>query len=900
MPGRSYGQSSPVALPPDVQYVTGAEGINEYRLPNGLRVLLFADPTKSNITVNITYMVGSRQEDYGETGMAHLLEHLMFRGSTHHPDVPKELKDHGTRPNGTTSLDRTKYFETFQASEENLKWALALEADRMVNSFIAKQDLDTEMTVVRNEYEAGENNPAHVLMQRVLATAYLWHNYGNATIGARSDIERVPIERLQAFYHHFYQPDNAMLVVAGQIDEARTLALVHRYFAAIPRPTRTLRQTYTVEPTQDGERSVTLRRVGDVQALCVIYHVAAASHAEFPAEQLAAHILGDMPSGRLARALVSSGKAASVSASVRSTLEPGYVAVTATVRLGKSLDEAETTLLATLEGLKTHPFTDAEVNRARTGWLKNFELTQNDSEAVALNLTEWQALGDWRLALLQRDRIRRVTREQIQQAAEKYFVPSNRTLGRFIPDQNPVRAEIPEPTDVATLLQGYQDNTAVAPGEEFEATPENIDRRTLRADLAGGMQLSLLSKKTRGQQVIAILRFNFGDEQSLQGMLAVAAATRQSLMGGTVYHTRQQLRDEFDRLKAQVTITGSVSETSVSIQTTRENFAAVLDLVAEILQEPVFRQNDFNLLKQQQLAAFEAQKSDPQALTTLARQRLLKPYPRGDARYLPTLAERSAEIGALTFDQLKAFHRDFYGASHGQITVIGDFDPEAVRNQLGELFDDWKSHKPYARVASPYRAIAAKAEAFETPDKANANWAAALAFPMTDTDPDYPALTLSSYIIGGGVNSRLSARIRKQEGLSYSVSGQISVATGDDDSSFLATAICAPQNGPKVEASFKDEIDRILANGFTADEVAAAKKSWLQTRQVSRAQDRELASRLTSERFWGRTMAFDAELEQKVAALTPEQMGAALRKSINPAQFSFFRAGDFKKAGVAW
>ena len=371
-------------------------------------------------------------------------------------------------------------------------------------------------------------------------------------------------------------------------------------------------------------------------------------------------------------------------------------------------------------------------------------------------------------------------------------------------------------------------------------------------------------------------------------------------MGGTVYHTRQQLRDEFDHLKAQVTITGSVSETSVSIQTTRENFAAVLDLVAEFLQEPVFRQNDFNLLKQQQLAAFEAQKGDPQALTTLARQRLLKPYPRGDVRYLPTLAEQSAEIGALTFDQLKAFHRDFYGASHGQITVIGDFDPEAVRNQLGELFDDWKSHKPYARVASPYRAIAAQAAAFETPDKANANWAAVLAFPMTDTDPDYPALALSSYIIGGGMNSRLSARIRKQEGLSYSVSGQIFVATGDDDSSFLATAICAPQNAPKVEASFKDEIGLILANGFTADEVASAKKSWLQTRQVSRAQDRELASRLTSERFWGRTMAFDAELEQKVAALTPEQMEAALRKSIDPAQLSFFRAGDFKKAGVAW
>jgi zinc protease len=233
----SYGQQSPVTLPSGVQYVTGVEGINEYRLPNGLRVLLFSDPTKSNITVNITYMVGSRHEDYGETGMAHILEHLMFKGSKNHPSVLKELQDHGTRPNGTTWLDRTNYYETFQATDENLKWALELESDRMVNSFIAKKDLDSEMTVVRNEFEAGENNPQGILQERTVSTAFLWHNYGNSTIGARSDIERMPIERLQAFYRHFYQPDNALLVVAGKIDETKTLAMIHQIASfAIPIP----------------------------------------------------------------------------------------------------------------------------------------------------------------------------------------------------------------------------------------------------------------------------------------------------------------------------------------------------------------------------------------------------------------------------------------------------------------------------------------------------------------------------------------------------------------------------------------------------------------------------------------------------------------------------------------
>src|SRR3984893_14923991 len=250
------------ALPKGVERVTSVEGITEYRLANGLRVLLFPDPSKQTVTVNMTYLVGSAVEDYGETGMAHLLEHMVFKGSPKHTNIPQELTSHGARPNGSTSYDRTNYFETFSATDENLNWALDLESDRMVNSFIAKKDLDSEMTVVRNEFEQGENSPINVLNERVMETAYLWHNYGHPTIGARSDIEKVPIEHLQAFYRTYYQPDNAVLIVAGKFDENKTLELIQRKFGSIPKPTRDLPCPYTAEPTQDGQREVTLRRVG--------------------------------------------------------------------------------------------------------------------------------------------------------------------------------------------------------------------------------------------------------------------------------------------------------------------------------------------------------------------------------------------------------------------------------------------------------------------------------------------------------------------------------------------------------------------------------------------------------------------------------------------------------------
>jgi zinc protease len=894
-------QQAPVALPQGVRFVTSVEGINEYHLPNGLRVLLFPDPTKSNITVNVTYMVGSRHEDYGETGMAHLLEHLLFKGSTNHTAIPKELQDHGARPNGTTWVDRTNYYETFQASDENLKWALSLESDRMVNSFIAKKDLDSEMTVVRNEMESGENNPQNVLMARIVSTAYLWHNYGKSTIGARSDVENVPIERLQAFYHHFYQPDNAVLVVAGKFDEAKTLALVTQFFGPIPKPTRLLRVTYTVEPAQDGERGVTLRRVGDVQAIGIAYHVPAGTSEEFTGIDLAADMLGETPSGRLYKALVETKKAATVAAFAFQNKEPGVLLALATVRTENSLDDALTTMISVFDEIKMKPFTQEELDRVRTQGLKNFDLMMNNSEQVALVLSEWQAMGDWRTMFLQRDRVRKAKLADVQKAADKYFVASNRTIGKFIPDKTPVRAEVPPVPDVDALVKDYKGDPLVSKGEEFDASPENIDKRTIRGDLKGGLKLSFINKKTRGEQVTALIQLHWGDEKTLMNQTTAASLAGQMLMRGTPKHTREQIKDEFDKLKAQVSISGSPTGATASIQTTRPNLNAVLDLAAEVLKEASFPDKEFDQLKQQQLAGLENQKSEPQAIAFRAAQRHMNPYPPGDVRHTNTLDEDIAKINAVTLDEVKAFHHNFYGASNGEVTIIGDFDPETTQKQVSTLFNDWKSPKPFTDVPDPDVKLEAKQETFETPDKANAMWVTGERFPMSDTDPDYPALLMANYIFGGsGINSRLFARIRGKEGLSYGVGSQLAAPIKDDGAVFMAFAICAPQNAPKVEASFKDELNQVIANGFTAEELDAAKKSWLQSRQVSRAQDRELAGRIANERFHDRTMAFDAELEKKVMALSPAQLQTAFKKYVDPAHLSFFRAGDFKKANVTW
>jgi zinc protease len=893
--------AAPVAtVVPTAEKYTSVEGITEYRLPNGLRILLFPDPSKPTITVNITYLVGSRHENYGETGMAHLLEHLVFKGTPKHTNIPEELTKHGARPNGTTWLDRTNYFETFSATDENLEWALDLEADRMVNSFIAKKDLESEMTVVRNEFESGENNPFSILLQRIISSVYLWHNYGKSTIGCRADLENVPIDRLQAFYRNYYQPDNAVLLVAGKFDEKKTLALITKNFASIPRPTRVLQKTYTEDPTQDGERSVTLRRTGDIQIAAAAYHICAGSHPDFPALEVLDHILSEDGTGRLYKALVDTKKASSVGGFLFQLREPGVMFFSTEVRVQQSLDSARQIFIATLDSATKMRVTKEEVERARAALLKNVDLTLNNADRVGLQLSEFMAQGDWRLFFLRRDRLTKVTPEDVQRVAALYLKPSNRTTGVFLPTEKPERSEIPATPDVEALVKDYKGNAAIADGEAFDPSPANIEARAKRQMPGGEMgplSVALLSKKTRGGSVAARITLRFGDEQSLMNTAMTQGITSQMLLRGTKSKTREQIQDAINSLKARLTINPGAQSVVANIETTRENLPALLKLVGEAFRDPSFPEKEFESLKQEALANYESQRSEPSAVASNAIQRHLSPYPKGHIFGVSTIEESTAELKALKLADVKKCYQDFYGASDAQISVVGDFDEAEIGKLTRELFGSWKSPKAFKRIESQRKDAAAMNQALETPDKANAFFIAGVTMPIRNDDADYPALVLGNYMLGGGfLNSRLAVRIRQKDGLSYGVGSQFTASSLDKVGSFNAFAIYAPQNVEKLEKAFKEEIDRALKDGFTDEEVKSAKSGYLQSQTVNRSQDAGLSSRLNDYLFIKRTLAWDEDFEKKIAALTPDQIVSAMRKWIDPAKISIVKAGDFAKA----
>lgn len=891
----------------DIVKVAEVEGITEYRLANGTRVLLFPDPSKNVVTVNMTVFVGSRHEGYGEAGMAHLLEHMLFKGTATHPDIPKALQDRGANFNGTTWVDRTNYYETLPASEESLQFAIRMEADRLVNSPILPEHLSSEMTVVRNEFERGENDPFGILLQRMTAAAYDWHNYGRTTIGNRSDIERVPVQKLRQFYRKFYRPDNVMLVIAGKFDVDRALELARESFGSLPVPEEPIDATYTLEPAQDGERTVVLRRVGNTQLVGALYHIPAGSHPDFAAMRIVSNILGDEPSGRLYKNLVQSGAASTIAAFARPYHDPGVLMAVAQVseqgatEKGSpeqgSLEQARQLLIATVEqGFKDQPITEQEVQRARQQILKARELEASSTDRIAVSLSDWAAQGDWRLYFIFRDVIESITVAQVQEAADRYLVRNNRTVGLYIPSETSERISIPEAPDLNNVLADYKGRAAIAEGEAFDPTPANIEQRTQRGTLVDGIKYAFLPKRTRGESVSLMLTLRYGNPEALAGKTTISDFLAQLLGRGTEKLDFQALQDEWTRLRANVSISDQPGVLQVRVKTTRQNLAEVLSLLGDVLRHPRLDGEELEILRRQAISGIEETLNDPQTLAALTTRRTLSPYPSTDVRYIPTLQEELAEVKAVKLEQIVSFYHDFMSSQAGELAVVGDFDAGLVREKMVEALGGWKTEIPYVRIDRPaVTDVPGGISTVRTPDKANAVYFASQQYPISDLNPDYPNLVLGNFILGGGsLSSRLGVRVRQQEGLSYGVASMLSAGGKDERCEMMVFAIANPENKDRLLQTIEEEIRNYSSHGMTEDELGRAKEGFLQQEAVARTDDARLATMLVGNLFLGRTMDFYAAQEQQISKATLAEVNSAISKYLNMDRLVITVAGDFQ------
>jgi zinc protease len=618
---------------------------------------------------------------------------------------------------------------------------------------------------------------------------------------------------------------------------------------------------------------------------------------------------------------VETKKAQSASMSFEQLHDPGMILVSASLAPDQSLDEVRKIAIDTIAGVVTTPPTKDDVERVKTRLLRNLEQSMQTTSSFVINgLTAPISQGDWRIVFLNHDRLKDVTADDVVRVAKLYFKASNRTVGEFIPEGQPERTQVPATPELTSLLGNFKTDFKVEHGETFDPTPANIEARVIRAKLSNGMKVAMLPKQTAGGRLSAAVELHFGGEASLAGKNAAAQFAGSLLMAGTKNKTRQQIQEEMQKLDAQITVSGGggagggggrggrggggggggggMANASASISAPAANFEAALRLAAEILKEPAFPADEFDRLKAQRLRSLAEPPTDPAQLSQEALQRHLSPFTKGEAQYTLTREEEIAEINKVTLDDAKKFYAQFYGANHGEFAIIGQFDRAAIQKLAEELFGNWNSAPPYQRLVAPFKAVSAINQKIETPDKANAQFEVGERLQLSESDPDYPALVLANYMFGGSITARIPNRIRNNEGLSYSVSTTLTVPSEGNAALFSAMAIANPANVPKVEASFKDELAKTLSGGFTAEEVAQAKKAYADARMVARSSDAALLTQMASHENLGRTFQWDGDLEAKIQALTPEQINAAFRKHIDPAGVSIVKGGDFKAAGA--
>lgn len=877
--------------------VTTVEGVKEYELSNGLRILLVPDASQTNLVVNIVYKVGSRHEGYGESGMAHLLEHMLFKQCKKFTDIKKAIADKGASANGTTWYDRTNYYEILSASDENLRWALDMEADRMVNSKILPEELKKEFSVVRNEFEIGENSPNGVLNERVLSAMYLWHNYGKSTIGSKEDIERVKADNLRAFYKKYYQPDNAVLIIAGKFDEKKALAYAQQYFGPIPKPTRVLQPTYTVEPPQDGERQVVLRRTGDIQYIAMGYHTPSVADKDYAANDALIQVLTNVPSGDFYKKLVDTKLATGISGYSQTLYDPGFTYFECEVPRDKSIDSAKQALLNAADGVVSLRVSEEDLARARNIILKGLEDNQARTLDWSIGLTEFIGAGDWRLWFLYRDRVEKLTVADLQAVAKKYYKPSNRTYGLFIPDAAPDRTVVAETPDIAKLLNGYKGKEVAAQKANFENTIDNISRNIEYGKLDNGGKYALLQKPVKGDKISASITLRFGDEKSLADKNELGSIVAGLLRTGTTSRTREQIADELDRIKTDIRFTGGGGQLNININTDKANLPAALALLEDMLQHPRFDQAEFDKAIAEAKTGFEARKNEPDNLAFEKLGKLTSNYPKGHPLYAGSADESLAALAAIKPEDVKKYYAEFYGGNHSVSTFIGELDKPAITGFLQRALGKWNSKQPYAPVVPRYFETKGTTESILTPDKTNAVLFGGLNIELSRRHPDYPAVVLANDMLGEGafLSSRIPQRLREKEGMSYGAGSFLDVEPKYNTGSWVVYAFYNPLYKGRVDSAIHQEIVKALASGFTAEETKLAIGSFNEKMKSILGANQNLVGLVHSYMLNDRSLDEYKNFETKMKSLTPDAVNAALRKYFDKKKLVLVYGGDFEK-----
>ena len=868
-------------------YVRTVGGIAEYTLDsNGLQVLLMPDKTVPVATFMVTYHVGSRNEVTGTTGATHLLEHLMFKGTekfdrSHGTGFDQVLERVGAETNATTWLDRTNYFAT--VSENALPLLIEVEADRMRNLALREEDRQPEMTVVRNEFERGENLPVQALSKELWASAFLAHPYHHDTIGWRSDIEHVPIEKLRAFYDTYYWPNNATVTVIGDFDAAGTLAVIREHYGRIPKSPHPFPEVYTKEPEQTGQRRVIVKRGGELGVVAIAHKIPQGTHPDWPALQVLSDILSHGKGSRCYRELTDKNLTIVVEGDTGFHRDPSLHILSAELAQDAKPEVVERKMMAVIEKIKAEGVTPTEVQTAINGWVADRAFESDGTFALASEINECIAVGDWSLYVSVEDRIKAVTPADVQRVAKLYLVDKHSVVGWFVPTTE----ESEEPA-AEVAKQTFKPKTVLAPKPLAKPLPPppvpGIAHRVVRQQVAG---IDVLACPTSVKGIVHMSgSLPAGEAASKNRGLAYLASGM--IERGTTKHDQFAVADLLENVGASLKFTVKTDTLQFSAKCLTKDVPLVVAMIAEQLRQPAFAAAELTKLKKELASELQQSLEDADHQAEVAFSRVV--FPAGHPAHLSTAQELVAEIKAAKLAEVKAFHAANYSPAGMHLVVVGEVDPEAFKAEVARAFDGWKPQPVRAMDAAVSGPVAGGESVVKMADKSSISVVIGQPTGLRAGDPGWLALRIGSDVLGQGFTSRLIGNVRDREGLTYG----IGTAMRDDtyrQGQWAVTGTFAPSLLDQGLASARREIRKWWSEGITADELEYRKSAVAGQFTVGLETTEGLAEKLLLCVQRGFELNWLDEFPGKVNALTLEEVNGALKRHLDPDKMATVKAG---------
>ncbi len=882
-------------------------GIEEYIYePNGMNMLLVQDNSAPVVTVQVVYRVGSKHEVTGNTGSTHLLEHLMFKGTEKFnkqkgTDISGILNSIGAQMNATTWNDRTNYYETIPS--DKIEVALEIEADRMRNSLLLKEDKDAEMTVVRNEFERGENNPNSVLSKEIWATAYMAHTYHHSTIGWRSDIEKMPIEVLREFYNTYYWPNNATLTIIGDFQKDELFNMVDKYFGKITKAPHPMPQPYTEEPQQYGPRKVVVKKPGNTGVILIGYKIPGRLHEDLPALTILGQLIGSGTSSLVNREFIDKKMAFYGYASPSNFRENGLFTIGLGIDPNSDYDSVNNKLLGAIEGIKTQGVPQEDVDRVISKLSAQTILNRDGSGRIASQLNEAIAAGDWTDYIKGVERLAKVTAEDVKRVANQYLVEDQSTTGYFIPkNQNGGNKPVTKGSSSYTPEDSkyyYRHPYHNIPREAISDTyhnvigsPSRVEGNYIRKKING---IDVITAKTGAQGFVTVAAsLSIGKYYNAKGNTAIPGLVVDMLSKGTTKNDKFAFSQKLEELGVSISIGVNGQHVKLNFKCLKKDLGAVVNLLAEELRYPLFDEKEFDILKTQKVGSMKQSLSNPETRGSIALSQAI--YPKGHPNYYDSIEYSIEEIEKATLEEVKSFHKKYFGPADMHLVAVGDVDTKSLYNALKGGFNGWNGGIAGTTDYTEPQKRNGMTEIVTIPEKPSAELLIGQYTGLKVTDADYIPFYIGNFALGGGFAGRLMKTVRDEDGLTYSI-GSRHAGHYDSGGHWRINASFNPGLFQKGFDATMAQLEKWVNEGITQEELNAKKSNLTGRYKVGLSTTGGLAASILSFVEQGEVPGYIQQYPKEIEAVTLDQVNSAIKKYIDMDKLIIIKSGSLDKDG---